>query len=429
MANVLILGSGGREHTLAWRIAKSPICDALYVAPGNGGTQSFATNVLIPINEFEKVKWFIEDHKIDLLIVGPEEPLVNGIRDYLLSDGNLKNLMIIGPGKDGARLEGSKEYAKHFMQKYNIPTAAFRSVTPKAIDEGRRFLKNIGPPYVLKADGLAAGKGVVILDDLNDALTMLDDMVLQQKFGKASEKVVLEEYLSGIELSVFILTDGKSYKILPEAKDYKRIGENNTGLNTGGMGAVSPVPFSEAFYNKIENKIINPTLQGLRSEHIQYVGFIFFGLINVNDEPYVIEYNARLGDPEAQVILPRIQSDFLSLLMDCANGKLSEASMSIDQRCASTIVMASEGYPGSYKKGMHIETALEENDHQILFHAGTRRQNGFLLTNGGRVLAATGLGINMENALSNSYALADHVEWQGKYLRRDIGKDILKMNY
>ncbi len=424
--NVLILGSGGREHALAWKIAQSPLLTSLFIAPGNAGTGQCGTNIPLNIDDFQAVKTIVLSNNIELVVVGPEVPLVAGIHDFFLLDKDLKNIPVIGPTKKGAMLEGSKDFAKEFMIKYNIPTAAYKSFSKETLNEGMEFLKTLQPPYVLKADGLAAGKGVVILSDINEAKQELAEM-LSGKFGNAGSTVVIEEFLSGIECSVFVLTDGENYLILPEAKDYKRIGEGDTGLNTGGMGAVSPVNFAnKPFMEKVESKIIKPTISGLKKESINYKGFIFLGLIKVNDEPFVIEYNARMGDPETEVVMPRIKNDFLEVLIACGNSELKSQQIVTDNRTVCTVMMVAGGYPGEYEKGKLISGFEQIND-SIVFHAGTKQTDSGVLSNGGRVLAVSSYGTSVEEARSTSYKNIEKLEFEGKYWRKDIGLDLVKM--
>jgi phosphoribosylamine--glycine ligase len=421
--NVLILGSGGREHAFAWKIAQSELLTKLYVAPGNAGTEKIAQNISLDILDFASVAKFIEESEIDLLIIGPEEPLVNGIVDYFNELPGFGNLLIIGPDKLGAMLEGSKDFAKIFMQKHDIPTAKYFCARTENITEAISFLTELKPPFVLKADGLAAGKGVLIIDDLEVAKLELKSM-LDGKFGKASAKVVIEEYLQGIECSVFVLTDGISYKILPEAKDYKRIGEKDTGLNTGGMGAVSPVPFyDEIFKAKVEERIIKPTIHGINKENMNYKGFVFFGLMNVDGNPYVIEYNVRMGDPETEVVIPRIESDFLHLLISAAKLELNKSSLKIDTRAVSTVMLVSGGYPECYEKGKVI-SGIEKVIESIIFHAGTTMNDGNIISAGGRVLAVSSYGENIFSALKSSYDSAKLVNFDKMYFRKDIGFDL-----
>lgn len=422
---VLLLGSGGREHALAWKIAQSPKMEKLYIAPGNAGTREVGENVNIAVNDFEAIAAFIAKQGIGMLVVGPEDPLVEGIRDYLAADGRFQDLMIVGPGKAGAILEGSKDYAKQFMIRHGIPTARYMTVTPDQLEEGMKFLSDLKPPYVLKADGLAAGKGVLIIDDLEEARRELEEM-LGGKFGKASKRVVIEEFLHGIEISVFAITDGKDYKILGSAKDYKRIGEGDTGLNTGGMGAVSPVPFAdEAFNRKVEERIVRPTVEGLRKDGVDYRGFIFFGLMNDGGEPYVIEYNVRMGDPETEVVIPRLKTDMLDLFEAAARGTLADCHFELDKRYCTTVMLVAGGYPGSYEKGNVIHGISEVND-SILFHAGTKRVDGEAVTNGGRVMAVSSFGEKMEDALQQSYENVSKISFKEMYYRRDIGQDLLE---
>lgn len=422
---VLLLGSGGREHALAWKIAQSPKMEKLYIAPGNAGTREVGENVNMAVNDFEAIAAFMAKQGIGMLVVGPEDPLVEGIRDYLAADARFQDLMIVGPGRAGAILEGSKDYAKQFMMRHGIPTARYMTVTPDQLEEGMKFLSDLKPPYVLKADGLAAGKGVLIIDDLEEARRELEEM-LGGKFGKASKRVVIEEFLHGIEISVFAITDGKDYKILGSAKDYKRIGEGDTGLNTGGMGAVSPVPFAdEAFNRKVEERIVRPTVEGLRKDGVDYRGFIFFGLMNDGGEPYVIEYNVRMGDPETEVVIPRLKTDILDLFEAAARGTLADCHFELDERYCTTVMLVAGGYPGSYEKGNVIHGISEVND-SILFHAGTKRVDGEAVTNGGRVMAVSSFGEKMEDALQQSYENVSKISFKEMYYRRDIGQDLLE---
>ena len=422
--NVLILGSGGREHAFAWKIAKSSSCNNLFIAPGNAGTAEVGNNVEIGVNDFESIKKFVLSEGIEMVVVGPEDPLVNGIYDFFQEEEELQNISLIGPSKEGARLEGSKEFAKEFMIRHEIPTAKYKAFTKDNLEEGYTFLESLDAPYVLKADGLAAGKGVLILDNIQEAKDELKAMVADEKFGKASSTVVIEEFLSGIELSVFVLTDGDSYKILPSAKDYKRIGEGDTGLNTGGMGAISPVPFADRFYiEKVEREIVKPTVEGLKKDGITYKGFIFIGLINVKDQPKVIEYNVRMGDPETEVVIPRIKSDLLNLLKGIDDGTFSEKDLNINEQAATTVMLVSGGYPEAYEKGKEIK-GVESVEESIVFHAGTKMENETLKTNGGRVIALTSFGENIENALTKSFESAEKISFKGKYYRKDIGFDL-----
>ena len=423
--NILILGSGGREHALAWKIHQSDKVDQLYVAPGNAGTAGFAANLPLSVGDFPAIKKAVLEHSIDFVLVGPEVPLVEGIHDYFLADPDLSKIPVIGPAKEGARLEGSKEFAKEFMARHGIPTAAYQSFGADQLEEGFTFLEKLPPPYVLKADGLAAGKGVLILEDLEAAKEALKEMLLESKFGDASRRVVIEEFLKGIELSCFVLTDGKSYKVLPTAKDYKRIGEGDTGLNTGGMGAISPVPFADAaFMEKIESRIIVPTIEGLQKEGIPYVGFIFIGLIKVGEDPYVIEYNVRMGDPETEVVIPRIESDFAALLSAVARQELGQVALKIRKEAAATVMMVSGGYPEKYEKG-HAIHGLEEVSDAVVFHAGTRlSEDGQVLTNGGRVLSVTAFGKDFREALEKSYANVEKIRFTDSYYRKDLGFDL-----
>jgi len=422
--NILILGSGGREHTFAWKIAQSPLCSALFVAPGNAGTSQIAINVAIKVTDFEAIKLFVVSTKIDMVVVGPEDPLVLGIFDFFSKDNALKEVMLIGPSMHGAQLEGSKEFAKKFMLRHQIPTAAYKSFTKETIQDGLTYIENTKAPYVLKADGLAAGKGVVILEHLDEAKTELKSMLLDEKFGAASKTVVIEQFLKGIELSVFVLTDGKNYLTLPTAKDYKRIGEGDKGLNTGGMGAISPVPFAdEAFMQKIENNIIIPTINGLKKDAITYKGFVFIGLIKVEDEPFVIEYNVRMGDPETEVVLPRIKTDLVRLLEATAKGTLNTIPLEMDSRAATTVMLVAGGYPEAYTKGMQI-TGFENISGSIVFHAGTTKKDGKTVTNGGRVLAVTSLEEDYKKALKKSYKNIAKIHFEKMYYRKDIGFDL-----
>jgi len=422
---ILLLGSGGREHALAWKMTQSPKCDTLFVAPGNAGTSDIATNVDINPLDFEAIKTFAIQEKIDMVVVGPEDPLVKGIFDFFANDDQLKNIPVIGPSKLGAQLEGSKEFAKEFLVKHKIPTAAYDSFTKETVEKGCKFLETLEPPYVLKADGLAAGKGVLILHELAEAKAELRNMLVNEKFGAASAKVVIEEFLNGIELSCFVLTDGKNYKILPTAKDYKRIGEGDSGLNTGGMGAISPVPFAnELLLEKIETRIVKPTIDGLQKDGIPYKGFVFIGLINVKGEPIVIEYNVRMGDPETEVVIPRLKSDLVELFQAVADQKLDEVSLEIDERTAATIMVVSGGYPEEYEKGKVI-SGVENVSDSIVFHAGTKFENGKVVSNGGRVLAVTSFGDNFEQAIKKSYQNIEKLSFDKMYFRKDIGFDLL----
>lgn len=421
--NILILGSGGREHTLAWKLAQSKKVDRLFIAPGNAGTSALGTNISIDPNDFEAVRKVVADNPVDMVVVGPEAPLVAGIHDFFLADPALRKIPVIGPGKEAAQLEGSKDFAKAFMMRHNIPTAAYRTFTKDNLDEADEFLKSMDPPYVLKADGLASGKGVVIVDDLAAARKELAAMT-GGKFGSAGDRVVIEQFLYGIELSVFIITDGKSYRLLPEAKDYKRVGEGNTGLNTGGMGAVSPVPFAdEGFMLKVKERIIDKTVNGLKKEGITYKGFIFFGLINSGGDPYVIEYNARLGDPESEVIIPRIKSDLFELLEGVACGDLDERTLITDERHAATVMLVSGGYPGTFRKGFPVG-GLENPGSSMFFHAGTALSGDTVVTSGGRVIAVTSYGNSMREALQASYSAAPKISFSNIYYRKDIGFDL-----
>lgn len=422
--NILILGAGGREHALAWKLAQSPLLTKLYVAPGNAGTAAMATNILIGVNDFGAIKELVLKEAIQMVIVGPEDPLVNGVHDFFLQHASLRHIPVIGPQKSAAALEGSKEFAKEFMMRHNIPTAQYKSFTKESLQEGLQFLEELEPPYVLKADGLAAGKGVVILKELNAAKEELTAMLRDAKFGAASTTVVIEEFLDGIELSVFVLTDGTHYKVLPTAKDYKRIGEGDTGLNTGGMGAISPVPFADdAFMEKIEETIVRPTIAGLQKDQLPYKGFIFIGLIKVNGEPKVIEYNVRMGDPETEAVIPRIKNDLLAVFNAVATTNLDQIVLEIDERAAVTVMAVSGGYPEAYEKGKAI-TGLENITDSIVFHAGTREENGEILTHGGRVLAVTSFGADFRTALEQSYKNMAKIDFKGITYRKDLGFDL-----
>ena len=420
----MILGSGGREHAISWKISQSEKCKNLYIAPGNAGTSLVGNNLLININDFEEVKLNVIEKSIDLVIVGPEEPLVRGIVDFFKLDDELKHVKIFGPSAKGSKLEGSKDFSKEFMFRNNIPCAKSKTFNRKNLSEGISFLEKINPPYVLKADGLAAGKGVLILNDLEEAKSELSKMILDEKFGDASKNVLIEEYLDGIEVSVFAITDGHDYVILPEAKDYKRIGEGDTGLNTGGMGAVSPVKFADnKFMKKVEELVIKRTVNGIKKENLDYKGFIFAGLMNVNGDPYVIEYNVRMGDPETQVVIPRIKNDLLQIINKCIAEKINEIDLDIKENFTTTVILAADGYPESYKKGDEINN-LEEFENSKIFHAGTSKKDDKILSNGGRVLACTGFGKRLDDALKNSYRLANNIAWKNKYFRKDIGQDL-----
>lgn len=424
--NILIIGSGGREHAIAYNIAKSSLTSNVYIAPGNGGTANIGTNINLDVNDFDNISKFISEKNIEMVVVGPEVPLSKGITDFLSKSH--KNLKIIGPNSKAALLESSKDFSKNFMVKYNIPTAKFKTFTKDTLEDGISFLKEMNPPYVLKADGLAAGKGVLILDNIDDAIQELNNMLLNEKFGSASSQVLIEEFLSGVELSVFILTDGEDYVLLPEAKDYKRIGENDTGLNTGGMGSISPVPFAtKEFMDKVKDRIIDPTIKGLKAENINYVGFIFFGLINCNGNPYVIEYNCRMGDPETESVFPRIKSDIVQLFIDTSNKNLKGKTLEIDNRSVATVMLTAKGYPESYNKGMEININKDKIDtnKEIIFHAGTKLTDNKLVTNGGRVITATAYGNNLKDAFDNAYKLSEKINFDQKYLRTDLGKDLL----
>ncbi len=427
--NILLLGSGGREHAFAWKIVQSDDCSQLYVAPGNAGTEAIATNVSIAVTDFVSIRDFVISKNIGLVVVGPEEPLVKGLVDYLQSQPQTSAIPIVGPSQLGATLEGSKDFSKRFMQRNGIPTAAYETFTPSQLEEGMAYLETQKLPIVLKADGLAAGKGVLICQTLEEAKASLKEMLLDQKFGEASSKVVIEEFLTGIELSVFVATDGENYKILPEAKDYKRIGEGDTGLNTGGMGAVSPVIFADrAFMEKVEEKVVKPTVDGLAKEGIPYKGFLFIGLMNKEGEPHVIEYNVRMGDPETEAVLPRIESDFLELLQRIALGNLDSYQLRISSDYALTVVLVSGGYPGSYQKGFPISLPGDLPEGSEIFHAGTSKTKENILVNqGGRVIAVTGKGKTLEEAMTYAYSSVEKIHWDQVYYRKDIGQDILKL--
>ena len=423
--NILIIGSGGREHTLSWKVKQSKSCDNLFITPANAGTAKIGNNVNLDPNNFEEIKVFTIENNIGLVIVGPEEPLVNGIVDYFNTDPDLKEIKIFGPSKVGAQLEGSKDFSKNFMFRNDIPCGKSKTFNTENIDEGYKFLESISAPYVLKADGLAAGKGVLILENLDEAKKELHEMLVNKKFGDASQSVLVEEFLDGIEVSVFFITDGKDYVLLPEAKDYKRIGDDDKGPNTGGMGAVSPVNFvDDKFIKKVKREIIDKTINGLRSENIEYKGFVFAGLMNVDGDPYVIEYNVRMGDPETQVVIPRLKNDLVDIILTCLDGKLSGASTLFLDKYCTTVILASDGYPNQYEKGKKI-TNISDEDESIIFHAGTKLIDDNIISNGGRVLACTGFGSNLSEALNNSYKKANEIEWEDKYFRKDIGKDLM----
>ena len=422
--NVLVLGSGGREHTFAWKIAQSPLCNHLFVAPGNSGTASIATNVEVSVTDFEGIKSAVLEHNIDMVVVGPEDPLVNGIHDYFLNDNELKNIAVIGPQKTAATLEGSKEFAKEFLFRHNIPTAAYQSFTASELEQGYAFLETLSPPYVLKADGLAAGKGVLIIENIDEAKTELKNMLVDSKFGAASTKVVIEEFLDGIELSCFVLTDGVHYKVLPTAKDYKRIGEGDTGLNTGGMGAISPVPFAnEVLLNKIENRIVKPTVEGLKKDQIPYKGFIFIGLIVVDNEPLVIEYNVRMGDPETEAVLPRINTDLMEIFVAIKEQNLNQIDLEINPQTATTVMLVSGGYPEAYEKGKTI-SGFEHVRDALVFHAGAKQSGDDVVTSGGRVMAVTAFGTDYKEALEQAYSEVSKITFEGMNYRKDLGFDL-----
>lgn len=422
--NILVLGSGGREHTFAWKMKQSAKCDKLFVAPGNAGTAQIAVNLPVSVNDFEAIKTAVLTHEIQMVVVGPEDPLVLGIYDFFQQDDALKDIPVIGPSKAAAQLEGSKEFAKEFMIRHGVPTAKYASFTAETTEQGCEFLASLQPPYVLKADGLAAGKGVLIIDNLEEAQTELRNMLLNAKFGQASNKVVIEEFLSGIELSCFVLTDGKSYKILPTAKDYKRIGEGDTGLNTGGMGAISPVPFAtQDFLDKVEEKVVKPTIDGFAKDNLPYKGFVFIGLMKVGEEPYVIEYNVRMGDPETEVVLPRLKSDLVEIFEAIGKGKLQEQTIEIDQRTATTVMMVSGGYPEDYEKGKVI-SGIDTVQDSIVFHAGTTMKGEEIVSNGGRVLAVTSYGNDFKEALEKSYQSIEKIHFDKQYFRTDLGFDL-----
>ena len=422
--NILIIGGGGREHTIAWKLAQSPNYGKLFVAPGNAGTHEIATNLALDVTDFESIKQAVLDNSVQMVVVGPEDPLVNGIHDFFLADAQLQGITVVGPQQAAATLEGSKEFAKEFMKAHNIPTAQYASFTAETVEEGCRFLETMKSPYVLKADGLAAGKGVLIIEDLAEAQDELRQMLVGKKFGAASQKVVIEEFLDGIELSCFVLTDGKNYLTLPMAKDYKRIGEGDTGLNTGGMGAISPVPFASAeFIKKIEDRVIKPTMDGFQKSNLPFQGFVFIGLIKVGDDPFVIEYNVRMGDPETEVVFPRIQNDWVELFQAVGTQTLDQHQLQIDPRTATTIMAVSGGYPEAYEKGKTI-TGIESAEDSVVFHAGTQMESGVVKTSGGRVLAVTSFGSDHKEALSKSYETLEKIDFDGMYYRKDLGFDL-----
>jgi phosphoribosylamine--glycine ligase len=424
--NVLVIGSGGREHAISWKLAQSPKLSKLFVAPGNAGTSEVAINLNINVNDFEGIKASVLENNIKLVIVGPEDPLVNGLVDFFLNDNEVNKIPVIGPQAEAAQLEGSKEFSKEFMKRNNIPTAGYDSFTKNSLEEGYRFLETQKPPYVLKADGLAAGKGVIILDNLEDAKAELKAMLEDEKFGDASKKVVIEEFMRGIELSVFVITDGKDYVILPEAKDYKRIGEGDTGLNTGGMGAISPVPFADKeFMKRVEEEVVIPTIDGFKKEKLPYKGFVFIGLMNENGTPRVVEYNVRMGDPETEVVLPRLKSDLLEIMQAVGNETLGEINVEFEDKTAATVIMVAGGYPEHYNKGYPI-SGLNKTKGSIIFHAGTKVDNGNVVTNGGRVIAVTSTGVDLNEALEKSYKNTEIINWENKYFRSDLGFDLQK---
>ena len=423
--NILLLGSGGREHALAWKLKQSKLCENLFVAPGNAGTSEYGWNVALDINDFEAVAHYCISNQMDMVVVGPEEPLVNGIYDFLKASPQLKNLIVVGPSADAAQLEGSKAFSKQFMQRHDIPTAGYAEFTKETYEAGKEYISKQPLPVVLKADGLAAGKGVVIATTHEEALQAFESMIVNKQFGAASAKVVIEEFLQGIELSLFVLTDGKDYKIIGHAKDYKRIGEGDTGLNTGGMGAISPVPFADAaFLKKVEEQIVIPTIEGLKTDGIKYKGFIFVGIMNCKGNPFVIEYNCRMGDPETEVVVPRVQSDLLDLFIAVGKSKLKEKKLQIDPRIAATVMLVAGGYPEEYEKGKEIK-GFEKCAGSLLFHAGTTENNGKIFSNGGRILAITSFGNSIQEAVSQSFANAEKITYEGKYYRKDIGSDLL----
>ena len=423
--NILIIGSGGREHTLSWKIKQSKHCDQLYILPGNAGTTKLGENINLNPNDFEKVKDLVIEKNIGLVVVGPEEPLVNGIVDYFESQSELKNVKIFGPSKKGAQLEGSKDFSKDFMFRNKIPCANSKTFNKKNIEEGFNFLEEISPPYVLKADGLAAGKGVLILDNIKEAKRELNEMLINKKFGEASRSVLIEEFLDGIEVSIFFITDGKGYVLLPEAKDYKRIGDGDKGPNTGGMGAVSPVDFvDEEFMKKVKKNIVERTINGISSEKINYKGFVFAGLMNVDGEPYVIEYNVRMGDPETQAVIPRLKNDLAEIILMCLDGDLGKVSTEFNKGYSTTVILASNGYPENYNKGKKISNIYDDKN-SLVFHAGTKFEGEDIISNGGRVLACTGFGSSLNEAIENSYRKVDEILWTDKYFRKDIGKDLI----